>query len=102
MGKAKELFLRSKSDVSAALQTVKSRDFETLLTFARSEFSERNPTAEQSRGVSMFIEVLRNLPEDEPDETTWAEITSGASLDHEMRVPIRQIPTEKNEPQKPV
>lgn len=97
MSKPKDLFLRNKKDVAAALAITKSDAFEKLMTFARAEFSTRNPTAEQGRGAIMFEEVLRNLPEDDVDDTTWSKITSGAVLNHELEIPIRHL---EEQPQK--
>jgi len=97
MGKPKDEFLRNESDVKAALGLVKSDTFLKLFNAARAEFSTRNPTAEQGRGVSIFEEVLFNMPEEHSKETSWDEVTTGERLDIGLEIPIRHN-DKKSEP----
>ena len=82
MASSKELFLKSESTVKKCIEIVKSTEFEALVAFARAEFSQRNPTSEQSTGANNFINILFSLPIDEAPEPEWVD----PGLKHETPV----------------
>lgn len=92
MASSKELFLRDKEDVKEALKITTSTTFDKMLAFARAEFSQLNPSSEQCAGVSNFIIILKNLPDDEAPDLTPIE----SGLHHDLSVPTRDQPKTDN------
>jgi len=91
MASSKDLFLRNEEDVKAALAITKSDIFFKLLAYARAEFTQRNPTAEQSTGANNFISILADLPEENTEEPEWVQ----SGLKHDLSVPERTEPKQK-------
>ena len=87
MAQSKDQFCRSKEDVSAALAITKSDIFFKMLAYARAEFSERNPTLEQSMGANNFVNILLDLPEETEQEPEWV----GSGLKHDLSVHPRDV-----------
>ena len=92
MADSKVLFLRNKDDVKAALAITTSDIFYKMIAYARAEFTQTNPSAEQSEGANKFIGILMSLPEEEP--VIPENLTSG--ITHDLSVPERTEP--KTEP----
>lgn len=62
---SKALFLKSK-DVPAFWASICGNDnFEIVLTFARSEFAESQPTQDELKGAEKFIQILRTISSNE-------------------------------------
>ncbi len=65
----KEQFLKLKELSSSWRTTAASTEFETVLTYARSEIASKGPTREELRGVELMAHTLLNLAE--PEEISF-------------------------------
>lgn len=88
MADSKSLFLRNKDDVKAALAITTTDIFYKMIAYARAEFSQSNPSSEESNGANKFISILMSLPEEEP--VIPENLTSG--LEHDLSIPDRSEP----------
>ena len=87
MASSKELFISTMDDQShkKMIGMVKSAEFERLIAFARAEFSQNNPTADQCTGANNFVSILENLPDDETEAAAWVK----CGIHHDLSVPDR-------------
>ena len=92
MNSPRTLLLKNKEACSRINQILTSDDFALLLTYARAEFSLRNPTAEQGVGASLLENIIISLVDPQTEPKSWTETTQALMLDHNLEVPIRTKP----------
>ncbi len=85
MASSKELFQKDKNEFSQAVTLIQSTTFARLVTFARAELMQKNPSHEQCDGANALIRTIYDLIETQGEAEE--NITSG--LEHDLTIPDR-------------
>lgn len=96
MNSPKTLLLQNKEAVTRINAMLVSNEFALMMTYARAEFSLRNPSTEQGVGASMLENIIISLVDPVAEAKTWAETTASSMLEHNLEVPIRTKPVTTN------
>jgi hypothetical protein len=92
MNSPRTLLLQNKEAVAKINAMLVSNEFALMMTYARAEFSLRNPSTEQGVGAALLENIIISLVDPETEQKTWAEATSDSMLQHNLEVPIRTKP----------
>lgn len=94
---AKQLFLKNDRAVKTMLMVVADPDFETALLYAKLAFvDEKKPAPDQIQALNQFLDILRDLPNDE----TELQDVKGPGLEHDLDIAPRLKRATKKENKK--